>query len=49
MWTDLQQVATFALNTVQAIITLVMSGSILICGVGLWILGLVCKFFRRIL
>ena len=49
MWNDLQLVANFILATVQSIITLVMSGGILICSVGLWILSLVCKFFRRIL
>lgn len=49
MWSDLTLVSQFILNTVQAVITLVMSGGILICSVGLWILGLVVKFFRRIL
>lgn len=49
MWSDLTLVSQFVLNTVQAIINLVLSGGILICGVGLWILGFVVKFFRRIL
>ena len=49
MWSDLTLVSQFILNTVQSVITLVMSGGILICSVGLWILGLVVKFFRRIL
>ena len=49
MWSDLTLVSQFALDTVQALFNLVLSGGILICGIGLWILGLVVKFFRRIL
>lgn len=49
MWSDLQLVSTFVLNTVHSLFQLVLNGGILICSVGLWILGLVVKFFRRIL
>ena len=49
MWSDLTLVSQFALNTIHDIFDLVLSGGILICAIGLWILGLVVKFFRRIL
>lgn len=49
MWQDLTLVSQFLLNTIQSVITLVLSGGILITSVGLWILAHVVKFFRRIL
>lgn len=48
MWDDLTLIVNFVLNTMSSIGSLVLN-SILVLSVGLWVLSLVIKLFKKIL
>lgn len=48
MWNDLTSIVNFILNIMSSIGSLVLN-SILVLSVGLWILSLVIKFFKKII
>ena len=48
MWSDLSLIGDFILSTFSGIFNLVM-GSVLVCSVGLWLLSLIVKVFKRII
>lgn len=48
MWSDLQLIVNFLLNLLSSIVDLVTS-TILVLGLGLSVLALVVKIFKRIL